>query len=397
MALEVDQPLLERGEVFLVDVLHVDAAVVFHRAHRRHDHRGARPQAGLAAFDVEEFLGAEIGAEARLGDDVVRQLECALGGDHGIAAVSDVGEGAAVDERRVILERLHQVRRERVLQQHRHGSVRLEVARMHRLVVAGVADDDAAEALLQVLERGRQAENRHDLGSHHDIEAVLARIAVGRAAQRHHDVAQRPVVHVHDALPLDAPHVDAQLVALGDVVVQQRRQQVVGQRDRGEIAGEMQVDVFHRHHLRVAAARCAALDAEHRAERRLAQADHGLLADVVERVAQAYGGRGLALARRGRADRRDEDQLAVLFRFQRIEVGQRDLGLVVPVGLQVLLGDAELLEGHLGNALQFRRLGDLDVRWHVHGSRKGVNSRRTLRVTALTEVKPLSRIRPGEF
>ena len=78
-------------------------------------------------------------------------------------------------------------------------------------------------------------------------------------------------------------------------------EQVVGERDGVEVAGEMEVDVLHRHDLRVAAAGRAALHAEHRPERRLAQADHRLLADLVERVAEADRGRGLALARRRRA------------------------------------------------------------------------------------------------
>ena len=91
---------------------------------------------------------------------------------------------------------------------------------------------------------------------------------------------KRAVVHVDHAPPGDAPHVEARLVALVNVIVDERRQQVVSQRDRGEVAGEMQVDVFHRHDLRVAAAGGAALHAEHRAERGLAQADQRLLADA---------------------------------------------------------------------------------------------------------------------
>ena len=131
------------------------------------------------------------------------------------------------------------------------------------------------------------------------------------AAQRDRDVAQRTIVDVQHAPPGDAAHVEAELVALVDVVVDERGQQVVSQRDRGEVAGEVQVDVFHRHDLRVAAAGGAALHAEHRPQRRLAQADQRLLADAVERVAQAHGGGGLAFARRRGRDRRDQHQLAV--------------------------------------------------------------------------------------
>ena len=51
-----------------------------------------------------------------------------------------------------------------------------------------------------------------------------------------------------------------------NMVVQQRSQQVVGQRDGIEVTREMQVDVFHRHDLGVSAARSASLHTEHRAE-----------------------------------------------------------------------------------------------------------------------------------
>jgi hypothetical protein len=105
------------------------------------------------------------------------------------------------------------------------------------------------------------------------------------AAEGDGDVAQRPVVDVEHALPRDAAYVDAQLVAVVHVVVEQRREQVVGQLDRAEVAGEVQVDVLHRHDLRVAAAGRPALHAENRAEARLAQADHGVLADAAQAVA----------------------------------------------------------------------------------------------------------------
>ena len=205
---------------------------------------------------------------------------------------------------------------------------------------------------LRSCERGGEAEDRHHFRGHHDVEAVLAREPVGRAAQPDHDLAQRAVVHVHHALPGDAAQVDAQLVAVMDVVVQHRRQQIVGQRDGAEVAGEVQVDVLHRHHLRIAAAGRPALDAEHRAQARLAQADHRLLADQVERVAQADGGGGLALARRRRADRGHQDELAVLALGQRVEVVERHLGFVVTVGLEHIVGDAELLLRQRGDAAQ---------------------------------------------
>ena len=81
---------------------------------------GSRP--GLAALDVEELLGPEVGAEAGLGHHVVGQLQRGARGDHGVAAMGDVGERPAMDEGRVALERLHEVGLDGVLEQHRHGA-----------------------------------------------------------------------------------------------------------------------------------------------------------------------------------------------------------------------------------------------------------------------------------
>jgi hypothetical protein len=50
--------------------------------------------------------------------------------------------------------------------------------------VAAVADDDVAEALLQIFEILRQAQDRHDFRGDGDVEAGLAREAVGDAAER---------------------------------------------------------------------------------------------------------------------------------------------------------------------------------------------------------------------
>ena len=156
-----------------------------------------------------------------------------------------------------------------------------------------------------------------------------------------HDRAQRAVVHVEHAAPGDAARIDAERIAPIDVIVEQRGEQIVRRGDGVEVAGEVQVDVLHRHDLGIAAAGGAALHAEGRAERRLAQAQHRLLADVIERVGQADRGRGLALAGRRRRDRGDQDQLAVRLALQRLDVVHRHLGLVVAVGLEIFRADAE--------------------------------------------------------
>ena len=329
------------------------------RAHRRHDDDGRGPQARLAALDIEELLRAQVRAEAGLGHAVVAQLHRHARRHDGVAAVGDVRKRAAVDERRGALQRLHEVRLERVLEQRGHGARRLQVARGHGLVVVGVAHDDLCQAFLEVADGGGEAEHGHDLAGDGDVKAVLARHALHPAAQAVDDIAQLAVVHVHAALPGDLLDVDAQPVALLDVVVQHRGQQVVRRADGVEVAGEVQVDVLHRHNLRVAAAGRAALHAEHRAEARLAQREDRVLADAAHAVGQAHARGGLALARRGRGDGGDQHQLAVgrVVLIQKIVIHLR---LVVAVKLQVLFGNARSLRD-LADVLHFTRLRDFDI------------------------------------
>ena len=363
VAAEIGAALLHRLDVFRAEVLLLDAAIHLHRPHGGHDHRRRRLQPGLAALDVEELFRPEIGAEAGFGDDIVGKLQRRRGGDHRIAAMRDVGERAAMHEGRIVLQRLHQVRLHRVLEQHGHGARRLEVARKHRRLVAAVGDDDVAEALFEVLEIVGQAQDRHHFRGHRDVEAGLARIAVGDAAERGDDLAQRPVVHVHDAPPDDAAGVDALVVAPVDVVVDQRRQKVVRRGDGVEVAGEVQVHVVHRHDLRQAAAGRTPLHAEIGAERGFADADHGLLADAVEPVAEADRRGGLAFAGRRRVDGGDQDQLAGLVLARRGDEFGRHLRLVMAIGQQMLGRDAELAADLLDRLL-LRSARNLDVGFH---------------------------------
>ena len=75
----------------------------------------------------------------RLGDDVVAELEADEVGDERRVAVGDVGERAAVDERGLALERLHEVRLDRVLEEHGHRAGRLQLLGRDRLALPRVA------------------------------------------------------------------------------------------------------------------------------------------------------------------------------------------------------------------------------------------------------------------
>ena len=95
----------------------------------------------------------------------------------------DVREGAAVDEGRVVFQRLHQVRLHRVFQQNGHCAFGLDVAAVDRGLVAAVSNDDVTQTLFQVFQVVGQAQDRHDFGRHGDVKTSLTREAVRHAAQ----------------------------------------------------------------------------------------------------------------------------------------------------------------------------------------------------------------------
>ena len=241
-----------------------------------------------------------------------------------------------------------------------------EAACAHRLLVARLRHNDIAEALREIVEILRETEDRHHLGGDRDVEAVLARKAVARAAERRNDRAQRPIVHVHHAPPADAAHVDVELVAPVDMIVDERREQIVRAGDRVEVAGEVQVDVLHRHDLRVAAAGGAALDAKAGSKARLAQAHDRALADEIERVAEAHGRGRLAFARGRRRYGGHQNELRARTRRQTLHVVERDLRLVRTVVQELIAREAELRRD-LADRLQLRAARNFDVAVN-HGS-----------------------------
>ena len=144
------------------------------------------------------------------------------------------------------------------------------------------------------------------------------------------------------------------------MVVQHGAQQVVCRCDGVHIAGKVQVDVLHRHDLRVAAACRAALDAEYRTERRLTQCDNGVFALFAQCLTQTDRGRGLALTGRRRVDGGNEDQLAV---FLVLHLGPHVCGqlcLVLAVQLQIV-GIQTGSSGNLGDRAHLTALCDFNI------------------------------------
>jgi hypothetical protein len=348
------------GHVFTVESVPCDPAVHLERPHGGHDDGGGRGESTRAALDVHELLGSEVGGEARFRHHDLAKLEGQRGGEEAVAAVSDVAEGPPVDEGGCARQRLHQVWLDRVLEKHGQGPGDSEVGDGHQRPVGALADHDAPDPGLEVVEVPREAQDGHQLGGRRDFESRLARHPVRRTPETHHEVAQGAVVHVEHPLPGDPSRVESQRVAVVQVIVDEGGQEIVGSRHRVKIAGEVQIDVFHRHDLGVAPAGGPALDPEARAQGRLADRDHGALAEMAQRVAQPHCDRRFALAGRSRRHARHQHEGAIGPIAKPLERRQPDLGLVVAVELQVAAVQAEAFGDHL-NRLELRLARDLEV------------------------------------
>ena len=364
MRRQVDKPAPQRRLVRARCFGLGHAAVIFERAHRRDQHNRRRRKPRAAAFDIHKLFSSEVRTEAGLCNHIIGQLERELCRAHGVAAVRDICERAAMHKRRSIFKRLNKVRLERVFKKRGHRAVRLQIAGIDRLLVEGVGHKDVAKTFFQIGQVSGETEDCHYLGRDRNHKAILARHAIDAAAKSYDNIAQRAVVHIHTALDQDPALVDPKCVALLEMIVQQGAEQVVGGGDRMHIASKMKIDVLHRDHLRIAAAGCAALDAEHRAERRLAQRNDSVFADLLHRLSKSNGRCRFAFAGRGGIDGCNKHKLAVRPLGKPRKDGFRKLGFKAAIRLQFLRQNAETA-GDLSNRQHRGCLCDFNVRFHA--------------------------------
>ena len=362
MAQQIRDARFECFQILRTEFSLCKTAVQLECANCRDNDDRRRRQACHAALDIEEFLRAEVRAEACLCDRIITELKRGFCCENGVAAVCNIGKRTAVNKRRRAFQRLHEIRLERILQQRGHRADSVQITRCYRLFIIGICDYNARKTLLEVGDRGCEAEYRHDLRSNRDIIAVFTRYAVDSAAEAVRNITELAVIHIDAALPGNAARVNVQRIALIDVVIEHGSEQIVRSADRMEIAGEMQVDILHRDNLCIAAACRTALDAEYRSEGRFPQRNHDVLADSAHTVCKADRGRGLALTGSGRIDCRHEDELALLFGFR--QLCKVDLGLISAVLLESLIGDAGCLRD-LGDRAHGDGLCDLNVCKHL--------------------------------
>ena len=264
-------------------------------------------------------------------------------------------------QRRRFGKRLHQIGTNGILEQCGHGPDRLYFARRDIFAVVGFADNNGGQPFFQVIYVFGQTQNRHNFAGNADIKAVAAGQAVGAAAHGDFNVTERPVVQVQTTAPANALWVDVQFVALFDMIVYHGCQQVVGGGNGVNVAGKVQVNVFHRHNLRIAAAGRAAFQSEAGAERRLAQRQHDFFAAELQSVGQTDGYCRFSLAGRGRSNRRDQNE----FSFQRfggqfVQLCKADFGLVPAVKFQVFFAKSGLF-GNASNRFRLVLLRNFNV------------------------------------
>lgn len=182
-----------------------------------------------------------------------------------------------------------------------------------------------------------------------------------RSAEAGHHIAQCSVVHVDAALPRDTARVNAQLVALVNVVIDDGGERIRCRGNGVEVTGEVQVDILHRHNLGVTAARSAALDAHYRALGGLAEGHDGLLSNLVQGIGQADKHRGFSLAGRCWGDSCHQHELAALV-FGVVHLGDIHLGLRGTKGNYCIFRDT-CFGCDLRNRLQVMGLCDFNIGW----------------------------------
>ena len=128
------------------------------------------------------------------------------------------------------------------------------------------------------------------------------------------------------------------------------------------ITGEVQVDVLHRHDLRIAAARCTALDTHDWSQGGLADRHHRLAPGSAHGIGQADQHGGLALAGGCWAHCRHEYELALFIDALtlRLQRGNIDLGLGSAIGDKSGFRDAGAF-CDCGDGLQGVSLGDVYI------------------------------------
>ena len=225
-----------------------------------HQHGSVRFQAGEAALDIQELFSPQVGTEACFRYHIISQMEGCTGSQYGVAAMSNICEGTAMDKGRYLFQGLYQVRFQGILHEGSHGPLGVDITGSNRFVIIGVAYDDPGKSFLHIPNGISKAEDGHHFGSYGNIKSVFPGNPIGMSTKTYDDMAEHPVVHILHPFPDHPAGIDAQGISLLDMVVHHGSQKIVGCCNGMKVTGEMEVNIFHRNHLGIAAACSAALN-----------------------------------------------------------------------------------------------------------------------------------------
>ena len=138
--------------VRLLDVFQSCSSVHLEAIECGYEDGEVRFETALAALDIEEFLGSEVGSESGFSDDIFTEGHSCLGRDDRVASVGDVCERAAMDERRGSLCSLDKVGLECGLEQNENGSCNTHILYLERCAVASIAEKDVVDASSHVIQ-----------------------------------------------------------------------------------------------------------------------------------------------------------------------------------------------------------------------------------------------------
>ncbi len=210
-------------------------------------------QPGQTAFDIKELLGTKIGPETSFCHYIIGQTKRGLRGDDRIASMRDIGERAAMDEHRIVFERLYEIWQDRILHDHGHRAFDPQIAHIDRFAIIRIRNKHLRKPLFEIHQVFGKAEGRHDLAGHSNIETIFPLHAVDLGSQSDVDTAQFPVIHIEAAFEGNVVRIDIQGISLINMVVDDSGDEVVARCDRVHIAREVKVDILHRNDLGISA------------------------------------------------------------------------------------------------------------------------------------------------
>ena len=95
-----------------------------------------------------------------------------------------------------------------VAQQGQHRICDAHRLQEYCITCIGITDQDAVQALAQIIHVIGQAQDGHDFRCRGDIESTLAGNSLETATQPEHDIAQATVIHIHDPAPCHLARVE---------------------------------------------------------------------------------------------------------------------------------------------------------------------------------------------